>query len=142
MDVQRIGTGVIAGLVGGIVFGTMMQMMGMIGMISGLAGQSSVAVGWVIHLTISAVLGAGYGLTLGQLPHSWARGLVYGLAYGLVWWVLGALLLMPLMMGMPVLQVGAMQIQSLIGHLLFGAVAGLVFTALVRRTQPTPALSR
>lgn len=142
MNARRIGTGIIAGLVGGIAFGLMMQMMGMMGMVAGLAGQSSAAVGWVVHLAISAVIGAGYGLTFGQLHHSWGRSVAFGMLYGAVWWVLGPLLVMPMMMGMPVGQVGAMQIQSLVGHLVFGAVTGLVFTALVRRAAQEPAYSR
>lgn len=143
MDVQRVGMGVIAGLVGGIAFGLMMQMMGMMGMVAGLAGQSSAGVGWIVHLGISAVLGAGYGLTLGQLRQSWGRSIGMGMAYGLAWWVLGPLLIMPLMMGMPVAEVGPVQVQSLIGHLLFGAVAGAVFNALIRRTaHQAPAYSR
>lgn len=135
MDVQRIGLGVVAGIVGGIVFGLMMTMMGMMGMVAGLAGQSSVGVGWVVHLGISAVLGAGFGLTLGQLSQSWGRSVAYGIIYGLVWWVLGPLIVMPTMMGMPVGEIGQVQIQSLIGHVLFGAVAGLVFHALLRRSE-------
>lgn len=137
MDVQRAGIGVVAGVAGGIVFGTMMQMMGMMGMIAGLAGQSSAAVGWVVHIGISAVLGAGFGLTFGPLSQSWVRSVMYGIAYGVAWWILGALILMPMMMGMPIAEIEQMQMQSLVGHVVFGAVTGLVFNAVLRRSEQT-----
>lgn len=111
----------------------MMQAMGMLSMVAGLVGQDSAAVGWVVHLAISAAIGAGYGLTFGQLPHSWGRGAAYGVIYGAIWWVLGPLLIMPLLMGMPPLQVGTMQVMSLVGHLMFGVVTGAVFHGLVRK---------
>lgn len=46
--------------------------------------------------------------------------------------MLGALVIMPAGMGMPVLQIGQMQLQSLIGHLVYGVALGVVFQALVQ----------
>lgn len=142
MDTKRIGAGIAGGLAGGLLFGVMMQAMGVIPMIGGLVGQETVAVGWVVHLLISAFLGALYGLTAGALRHDWARAAGYGLLYGAVWWVLGPLLIMPLWMGMPVFEVGEPQVMSLVGHLLFGLVTGLVFTAVVSQSVRQPATSR
>lgn len=133
MDVRRIGRGAVAGLAGGILFGAMMHMMGMISMVGGLVGQQSVAVGWVVHLVNSAVIGAIYGATLGQASQSAPRAAAYGLGYGAAWWVLGPLLIMPLWMGMPVFKVGPMETMSLVGHLMYGLTLGLVFLALVRQ---------
>lgn len=132
MDTRRIGIGAVAGVIGGLVFGVMMQMMAMMPMVGMLVGQESVAVGWVVHLFNSAVIGAVYGATLGQLHHTWGRGAVLGLVYGAVWWVVGALLIMPLSLGMPALQVGQPQVMSLVGHLMYGLATGLVFTAALR----------
>lgn len=139
MQVRRLGVGIVAGLIGGVVFGAMMHMMGMIGMIAGLVGQDSAAIGWVVHLVNSAVIGAIYGATFGQLPHSWGRGAGLGLGYGVIWWILGALLIMPLWMGMPAFQVGETQVWSLVGHLMYGLVTGLVFTAAIGQTTGQPA---
>ncbi len=133
MDVRRIGMGAVAGLAGGILFGAMMHMMGMISMVGGLVGQQSVAVGWAVHLVNSAIIGAIYGATLGQASQSAPRAAAYGLGYGAAWWVLGPLLIMPLWMGMPVFKVGPMETMSLVGHLMYGLTLGLVFLALVRQ---------
>lgn len=115
-------------------FGALMQMMGMMEMVGKLVGQNSAAIGWPVHLLISALIGAGYGFLLGQVEHTWARGAGLGLVYGALWWVLGALLLMPAQLGMPVFQLSETALMSLMGHLVFGVVTGLVFTAGIRQT--------
>jgi uncharacterized membrane protein YagU involved in acid resistance len=132
MDTKRLVAGVAGGLVGGLIFGVMMQAMGMLGMVAGLVGQDSVAVGWVVHLGISVMFGLGYVFTFGALSTSWGRAVGFGAVYGVIWWVLGALLIMPLWMGMPPFQIGAMQLQSLVGHLVYGGALGVVFQALVQ----------
>jgi len=133
VSVRNVPLGILGGLLGGVAFGVMMQAMGMIGMIGMLVGSSSVAVAWLVHLAISAVIGAGFGLLLAARVTGLGSGLVLGAVYGLLWWVLGPLLLMPAAMGMPVMAVDAMAVQSLLGHLLFGLVLGAVVALAHRR---------
>jgi len=61
--------------------------------------------------------------------------LLGGIAYGAIWWVLGALIMMPLMLGMNqmVLVIGTDQWLSLAGHMVNGVVTALVFIPLVKR---------
>ena len=66
-----------------------MQMMDMMPDRRDAVGSESIAVGWMVHLAISAALGAGYGLIVARLLGSWGSGIAGGVAYGLVWWVLG-----------------------------------------------------
>src|SRR5437764_99665 len=91
----RLVAGIAGGLAGGVVFGVLMQTMGMIAMVAMLVGSKSVAVGWLVHLAISAFIGATYALLFAR----WATRLVpaglIGLGYGLMWWVLGPLVIMP-----------------------------------------------
>jgi uncharacterized membrane protein YagU involved in acid resistance len=132
---ERVRNGVIGGLAGGVVFGMMMGMMGMLPMVAGLVGSTSAIVGFLVHMVISAIIGAIYGLALGGATTSWASALGLGAAYGVVWWFLGPLLIMPTMMGMgPQLTPGAMseQIPSLIGHIVFGLITGAVYFWLRR----------
>ena len=58
-----------------------------------------------------------------------------GIIYGIVWWVLGALILMPFMLGMNQMMfvIGQPQIFSLVGHILFGLVTAFVFLPLAKR---------
>jgi hypothetical protein len=54
-----------------------------------------------------------------------------GLVYGVIWWVLGALLIMPAWLGMPVFTFTMAAWMSLVGHLIYGVLLGAVY-ALVR----------
>ena len=135
VSLRSVPVGIAGGLVGGVVFGLMMQLMGMLGMVGMLVGSESLAVAWGVHLAISAAIGAGFGLVLAPRVTGPATGLGLGAAYGLVWWVLGPLLLMPLAMGMPLLSVDATAWQSLLGHLVFGLVLGAVAALAARRTD-------
>lgn len=137
MDARKLGAGAVGGIAGGIVFGALMQMMGMIEMIGGLVGREDAAVGWVVHLVIATIIGLGYAVTFGQLPQGYGKGAVFGLLYGAIWWVLGPLVLMPLFMGMkPFPSIQQPQIMSLMGHLLYGLVLGFVFVAVASRARP------
>jgi uncharacterized membrane protein YagU involved in acid resistance len=109
--------------------------MGMLPMIGMLVRQESSLVGFIVHMMISAGLGAIYGLVAGRLPLTTSYALLGGIAYGVIWWVLGALIMMPLMLGMNqmVLVIGTDQWLSLAGHMVYGVVTALVFIPLVKR---------
>ena len=130
-------SGIVAGLGGGVVFGMVMAMMNMLPMIAGLVGSQSVVVGAVVHMIISATIGAVYGvaLSLGRFHLSWGFAILSGMVNGVIWWVLGALIMMPLGLGMAnmVFQIGTTQRLSLMGHVIYGVVTGLLFVVLARR---------
>jgi uncharacterized membrane protein YagU involved in acid resistance len=130
---HRAVYGIVGGLAGGVVFGLLMAMMDMIGMVAQLVGSSSAAVGWIVHLAISAFIGASFALLLGSLAKTLVPAALVGMGYGVVWWVLGALLIMPAQLGMPVFELNTTAWQSLMGHLLFGLVLGIVYVVLARR---------
>src|SRR5687767_9284608 len=83
----RLIAGVLGGLAGGLVFGILMQMTGMIPMVAMLVGSKAVAVGWLVHLAISAFIGAGFALLFGSLATGSGRAAAIGMGYGVVWWV-------------------------------------------------------
>jgi len=133
--VSSIVAGAIAGLGGGVVFGMMMAMMGMLPMVAMLVRSESAVVGFLVHMVISAGIGAFYSLVASRLPKTVGVGIVAGAVNGMVWWVLGALILMPLMLGMGemVLKIGQTQWLSLMGHVIYGIVTGLLFIPLSKR---------
>jgi hypothetical protein len=59
---------------------------------------------------------------------------VVGAVYGVIWSVLGALILMPLLLGMAdiVLVIGQPQVMSLMGYLISGVIMGALFVPLSR----------
>jgi hypothetical protein len=143
-----IRDGIASGLVGGVVFGIMMQMMNaptpeggqmpMMAMVAKVVRSDSIAVGWLYHLFNSAVIGAIFGWLLGSRSHRFGAGLGWGGAYGFVWWILGGLILMPLFLGMPPLAPLRMEpmwpvaMGSLVGHLIYGVIVGGGFAMLKR----------
>jgi hypothetical protein len=62
---------------------------------------------------------------------------LFGLLYGVVWWVLGPMILMPLLLGMGsegiASQFGAAfsapMLMSLVGHLAYGLLTGVIYAA-------------
>ncbi|MCU0499383.1 MAG: DUF1440 domain-containing protein [Anaerolineae bacterium] len=114
----------IGGVAGGIAFGVMMGLQGMLPMVGMLIGQDSPVIGFVVHMVISLLIAAPFGLIVTRLPQGWPVTIGVGVVYGAIWWVLGALILMPLMLGMNqmVLVIGDMQWMSLIGHGIYGVI--------------------
>jgi hypothetical protein len=111
----------------------MMSMMGMIPMIASLVGSQSPLVGWLIHLAISVFIGLTFAAIFGGRITGYGSGLLWGAIYGIVWWVLGALLIMPAMMGMPLFMFNSMTMMSLVGHIIYGALLGLGYVWYVSR---------
>ena len=141
MTFTSIRHGVYGGLAGGVVFGAMMGMMGMLSMIGNMMGLPSAWAGFVVHMMISAIIGGTFAL----LVHwtGWRAGIGSGLAYGTLWWVLGPLTLMPLMMGMGFgvnWNAGAIvqAMPSLVGHLVFGGILGWTYARLASHASHRP----
>jgi hypothetical protein len=126
---QRIVGGVIGGVAGGLIFGAWMGMMGMLPMVASV-------VGFLYHMFNSVIIGAVFGLVFGLLSHTYGQGALFGLVYGVFWWVLGPMIPMPLLLGMG-LQFGAAftppMLMSLVGHLAYGLITGLVYVAYNKR---------
>jgi hypothetical protein len=147
---NNVAAGALAGLIAGVIFGIMMQMMNaptpdgrqvpMMMMVAMVVKSDSIAVGWLYHLFNSAVIGGIFGWLLGRATADRISvGTGWGALYGLGWWILGGLILMPLLLGMPAfapLRMPSMRpvaMGSLTGHLIFGVVLGMVFAWLHRR---------
>ena len=144
----RIGASTIAGLLAGLVFGVMMHVMTaptpdggrmpVIAMVGQIVGSPTITVGWLYHLFNSTVIGAIFGWLFGARVLSYASGLGWGAAYGFAWWILGGLILMPVLLGMPAfapLMMPEMQtvaMGSLVGHLVYGLALGGLYVTFVR----------
>ena len=137
---SRVLAGIVGGLTAGVVFGIMMQMMvaptpdgagmPMMSMIAMILGSTSVAIGWLYHLFNSAVIGAIFAWMFGRRILSYGSGLGWGAVYGFAWWILGGLILMPVLLGMspfaPLMMapMRGVAVGSLIGHLVYGLILG------------------
>jgi len=143
---SKITAGIVGGLIAGLVFGVMMQMMPtpegmpMMAMVAKVVRSESIAIGWLYHLFNSAVIGAVFGWLPGNRVHGYGAGLGWGALYGGAWWILGALILMPMFLGMPAFAPLTMEMMrpvamgSLIGHLIYGIILGASFVLLRHET--------
>jgi hypothetical protein len=136
-----------AGIAGGVVFGIMMGMMGMLTLIGQMVGFPNPLAGFAVHLMISAVIGGIFAAVVGDRLTGTPAGLGYGAAYGAVWWFIGPLTLMPLLMGMGLganwngtAVVG--MLPSLMGHVIYGLILGAVYAWLTRRSGAVPSRAR
>ncbi len=130
---RRVLAGVLGGLAGGVVFGMLMAMMGLLPMLASMVGSSSALVGFGLHLMISIMIGLGLTVLFGnRLLTGYGRGTLVGLAYGAIWWVLGPLMMMPLMLGMPLFVLDMTSVFSLMGHLIYGAILGLTAVRVLK----------
>ena len=108
----------------------------MMAMVAKVVRSDSIAVGWLYHLFNSALIGAIFGRLLGDHSHRFGAGIGWGAVYGFVWWILGALILMPVFLGMPAfapLMMAPMRpvaMGSLMGHLIYGIILGGGFATL------------
>lgn len=95
----------------------------------------NLVIGWAMHFTIGTILAVGYGLIfydIIKIDKPWLRGAVYGI----IPWLMAQVLVMPMMtimngMGFSTgLFSGSalMATASLMAHLLFGAVVGLIYS--------------
>jgi uncharacterized membrane protein YagU involved in acid resistance len=130
---RAVAAGAPAGVVGGLAFGAAMAQLGVLPTVATLVGLGSSKAGFAVHLAISAVVGAGFGLMVRRQRCGPSEMLFLGAAYGALWWCIGPLTLQPLVLGQsPGWDVAAAQraFPSLVGHLLFGVGTALVFVVL------------
>jgi hypothetical protein len=127
---------VLAGFAGTLVMTVLMlvaPLMGMppmnIGELLGSVMGGSLALGWVAHFMIGGVLAVIYAVAFaGRLP---GPPVVRGATYALLPWLMAQLVVMP-MMGMGLFSGSALAAGgSLMGHLVYGAVVGLLYGTAV-----------
>ncbi len=132
--------GALAGLIGGLVFGAALYRLDMLPWIASLAGAELNIIGMVVHLISATIIGAGFGVLTWHQKHGAGEILFWGLTYGILWWFLGPLTLMPLLLGERLIwDIHAVQavFPSLVGHLWYGISTALALTVMrARHLQP------
>ena len=133
MTIAHIRYGMYGGLAGGVVIGAMMGLQGSLPTIGKLVGRPGLITGLAVHILNSAALGAAFALTFGRRATSVRKGLCYGVLYGAVWWVVGPMTVVPLLLGAGVNWTFSdviLLLPSLVGHLIYGVVVGTIYGAL------------
>jgi uncharacterized membrane protein YagU involved in acid resistance len=133
---RSLGWGATAGLIGGLVS---MPVMIATGVLPKVAGVNSSLVGFhaiFIHLSVSAAIGMTYGLLFRDETSTPRDAIAWGWLFGLIWWYLGPMTLLPLLLtGVCDWSSDAASalLPSLLGHLIYGAATALVFFLLDHR---------
>ncbi len=149
MDSDDMRRGIVPGVISGYVFlafigagvvptgigeeGAVTTQMGngMLDMVGGMI-QADAFVGFILHLVISIVIGAlytGVFVKYVDLGDRLVNIVVGGLIYGVIWWIIGGLVIMPAIAGGDLLQIN-LNDPSLFGHIIFGHV--LAFLVVLR----------
>ena len=134
-----VGRSVLGGLAGGLLFSLVMVQTGFLPNVANLIGSDSAVAGFLVHLVISTVIGTSYGLLFHGQSYDFGSALGWGMSYGFVWWVLGPLTLMPVLLGAApqwTTQAAATAFPNLIGHLAYGGGLGITFYVLEARYNP------
>jgi hypothetical protein len=143
---RRVGTGLVAGLIAGIVFTLVAlflkttlpdgeQTSMLVVAAEALHSHGGVA-GWIASLVYTVVIGGIFGWLVSAETPNEPRLMVWGGLYGLAWWILSGLIVVPAMLEKVPLSSAALDtmkpvaLASLIDHVLYGLILGFVFALL------------
>jgi hypothetical protein len=109
-----------------------MAQAGFFPLIAGLVGSQSRMVGVTLHFFFAFVIGGSLGVLFQRDLRGYGSSMGWGMAYGILWWFVGPLTIMPIWARQPLdwsWQRGAALFGSLVGHVVYGLLAGLVYGA-------------
>jgi uncharacterized membrane protein YagU involved in acid resistance len=132
---RAIVGGGVAGVVGGWAFGKWMAAVQFYPLVAGLVRSDSPNVGMALHFLIAVVIGASFGLLFQRDVRGLGSSMGWGLGYGIFWWFLGSLTLLPLLQGQTLdwsYDHGSDLFGSLVGHIVYGLLVGLVYAVADR----------
>jgi len=132
---RALSGGGFAGIVGGWAFGKWMAQVNFFPLIAGLVHSSSYSVGVALHFVFAIIIGATFGLLFQRDIRGYGSSLGWGLGYGLLWWFLGPLTLLPLLQGVSInwsYAHGAELFGSLVGHIVYGVIVGVLYATFDR----------
>lgn len=127
--------GAVSGFAGGALYALVLIATGSWREIAAVAGGTSPTLGFAVHLVISILMGASYGMLFQREAPNLASGIGWGLVYGLIGWFIGPLTLLPVAEGhsLWVPADARAQFPALVGQLMYGAMAAASFCFLERR---------
>ena len=133
---RSLGWGALAGLGGGLLSAPILVATGVLSKVAGLETTLSGVGGLTVHLVVSALVGMTYGLLFRNEASSLGLGVAWGWLFGLIWWYLGQITLLPLLLtGICDWRAEAVAalLPSLMGLLVYGAGTAFIFLSLERR---------
>jgi hypothetical protein len=127
--------GALAGIAGGWVFGRYMEQVNFYSVIASLVGSTSNMVGNTLHYLFAATIGVSFGVLFQRDLRGYGSSMAWGMAYGIFWWFLGPLTLLPLCLGKPLdwsYIHASSEFGPLMGNIITGLIIGLFYSVVDR----------
>lgn len=122
--------GAIAGLTGGIISSPFLFAAHVLSNIVGVDTHLSTFHGLLVHLLVSTLTGMSYGVLFRDEASNLGMASAWGGMFGLIWWYIGPLTLLPLILTGEIdwrITAVSTLLPSLLGHLIYGACTASVF---------------
>jgi hypothetical protein len=132
---RAVAVGGLAGILGGWAFGQWMAKVNHFPLIAGLIHLSSPNAGIALHFVFAFIIGATFGLLFQRDVRGYGSCLGWGFGYGIFWWFLGPMTLMPLWQGRNLdwsYLHGQELYGSLVGHVVYGLIVGVIYATADR----------
>lgn len=161
MKERRIATGFVAGLIAGIVFALVALFLkttlpdgertSMLIVAAETLHSHGWLAGWIASLVYTVLVGGIFGWLVKSQALTEPQLTLWGALYGLGWWIVSGLIVIPAFLGKVPLSSAALDatrpvaLASLIEHVLYGAILGYVYavlTTFVDRRYGTRAATR
>src|SRR6202041_884461 len=120
--------GAFAGLVGGLVASPILLATGVLSSVVGLDTHLSGFSGFLVNVLVSSLIGMTYGLLFRHEAPNLGLGVMWGWLFGLIWWYVGPMTLLPLLLtgeGDWRASAASGLLRVLTGPFLFGATTAL-----------------
>ena len=132
---RAVVVGGLAGILGGWAFGQWMAKVNHFPLIAGLIHLSSPRAGVALHFVFAFIIGASFGLLFQRDVRGYGSCTGWGFGYGIFWWFLGPMTLMPLWQGRNLdwsYLHGQELYGSLVGHVVYGLIVGVIYATADR----------
>jgi hypothetical protein len=93
---RAIVGGTLAGIAGGWAFGKWVAQVNFFPLIAGLVGSTSKMIGESLHFLFAVIIGISFAFLFQREARGYGSSVACGTAYGIFWWFLGPLTVLPL----------------------------------------------
>lgn len=146
---KTVTAGVAAGAIGGIVFAGLMRLFpvgaehrSMIAFAADLVRAWNPLIGWLVYPVYGIAIGALFGWLLRWSARDNARAAMWGGLYGVGWWIVAELVLIPVLLAVWPLSITAVDrvrdvaLPLLVGHVVYGVILGAVWSRFMEVRRP------
>jgi uncharacterized membrane protein YagU involved in acid resistance len=133
---RAIVAGGLAGNIGGLIFSRWVASGNYFPLLAGYgelhAARATII---ILHFGVALFIGVTFGMLFQRDVRGYGSCMGWGLAYGIFWWFLGQLTLLPLAAHRPIdwsADQGAAVFGSLVGHILYGLILGVAYATIDR----------